>query len=106
MVRSLLLTGLAVAAAAPALAQPMGPTMPSRMEHGDYSAAGTQALGQPSARALAFSRLQAALRDLRRQALALRGADGGTLTPEHRALIQRRLDAAQAAYRPYRQAPW
>jgi hypothetical protein len=70
--------------------------------HEGYYLAGANATGQPTARAHALGRLRSELRDLRRLGLALRGADGGTLTPEHLAFIQARLDAAQAAYRPYR----
>lgn len=47
---------------------------------------------------LACSRLVAELRALRAEALALQQGDGGTLTPEHRALIQTRLDAAWQRY--------
>jgi hypothetical protein len=102
MIRRLLLTGLMVAAVAPAAAQPMS-TMAPRMDSGPN--AGAVASGMPTAREHAFARLRATLLELRRQGLALRAADGGTLTPEHLAFIQARLDAAQAAYRPYRSAP-
>ena len=47
---------------------------------------------------LACSRLVAELRALRAEALAQQQRDGGTLTPEHRALIQARLDAAWQRY--------
>lgn len=102
MIRSLLLGGLALALSSPAVAQPMS-TMPGAAHEG-YYLAGAHATGQPTARTHALGRLRSELRDLRRLGLALREADGGTLTPEHLALIQARLDAAQAAYRPYRLA--
>ena len=39
------------------------------------------------------------LEALRREALARRQADGGVLTPAHRALLQAKLDRLQASYR-------
>jgi len=100
MISRLLSTSLMFAAASSAFAQPMPGPMSSRME-GGYPPAGTQAFAEPSARTRAFTRLRARLRELRAQGLAMRAADGGTLTPEHRAFIQARLDSAQAAYRHY-----
>ena len=49
----------------------------------------------------AFTLLRSELMDLRRQGLALRASDGGTLTAEHRDYIQVRIDAA---YRRYHEA--
>ncbi|HMG48623.1 MAG TPA: hypothetical protein VK614_14335 [Allosphingosinicella sp.] len=100
MVKILSSIGLVLALASPAVAQ-RAPAM-SGTAHQGYYLAGAIAPGQLSARAHAFGRLQSQLHELRRQGLALREADGGTLTPEHLAFIQERLDAAQAAYRPYR----
>jgi hypothetical protein len=101
MIRALLWSGLALALASPAVAQPI-----STMSGADqaYPLAGAHATGQPTAGAHAFGRLQSELRELRRLGLALRAADGGTLSPEHLAFIQTRIDAALAAYRPYRLA--
>ena len=42
------------------------------------------------------SRKSHALLMLREQALQMRSEDGGTLTPEHHALLQAKLDAIQA----------
>jgi hypothetical protein len=39
-----------------------------------------------------------ALLDLREEGLRLRDADGGTLTEEHHAYLQKKLDAIQAQY--------
>lgn len=100
MIRALLPSGLAVALASPAVAQPVS-TMSGAQ---GYILAGAQATGQPTAGSHAWSRLRSELRALRRVGLALREADGGTLTPEHLAFIQQRIDAALAAYRPYRLA--
>ena len=61
---------------------------------------------KPSSRERAYVRFRATLRDLRDQGLEWRRADGGTLTPEHKSIIQARLDEAHADYRNYRDAPW
>ena len=44
-------------------------------------------------------RYSAQLKSLRDEGLATRRADGGTLTPAHRAELQARLDRIQASYR-------
>jgi hypothetical protein len=44
-------------------------------------------------------RFTADMEALRKDGLALRAQDGGTLTPEHRAHLQARLDQINAAYR-------
>lgn len=80
-----------VAGAAPVIAQPRGapvnrppePVLPRRSD-------------------LACSRLVAALRALRAEALAQQARDGGTLTAAHRDMIQTRLDAAWRLYRETR----
>ena len=61
--------------------------------------AGQYTWGRPSLRERAFVRFRAELRDLRQQALAWQAVDGGTLSAEHSAIIQARLDEAQADYR-------
>ena len=50
----------------------------------------------------------AELEALRVDGLAIQRADGGTLTPAHRAELQARLDKIQASYRRliYRSDPW
>jgi len=108
MVRALVLSGLFLAAASPAIGQraPASAWASGASARPISYLAGADSPGAPGARAHAFIRLRSELRELRSLGLALRAADGGTLAPEHLAFIQARLDAAQAAYRRYLIAPW
>ena len=54
--------------------------------------------GRGAAAELAAVQYRAALRDLREEALALQASDGGTITTEHLAYIQGRLDTINAGY--------
>ncbi len=59
---------------------------------------GTVATSYGAARAAANLRFTKDLEALRRDGLAQQAIDGGTLTPEHRAELQARLDRINAAY--------
>lgn len=98
----MLLIAAAVLAAPVATAQitPSAPVIAPLTGSSTPATRGT--IGTPTAHQIAYQQLVGRLKTLRKQGLALQEEDGGTLTPEHRALIQRRLDAIQAAYAPYR----
>jgi hypothetical protein len=90
LVIALALCGLVSALPAGATAIPgfhnnFGPQATGPMFHG-----GTYTTHRESTRKLR------ALLDLRDEGLALQAGDGGALTPEHRAYLQKKLDAIQA----------
>ena len=58
--------------------------------------------GRHAANELAQVQYHAAIRELREEALALQESDGGTITPEHLAYVQERLDTINAGYRRHR----
>jgi hypothetical protein len=87
------------------LAAPAHAQRAARPSSSDVSASfATPALygeGVPSATEVASQRFRGRMVALRQEALRLRAADGGSLTAEHDAMIQRRLDAIHADLAPY-----
>lgn len=84
------LASLVLGGAAPALALPSPPLAP---------VVNAPPPAIPPARDRDFLRLNSELLEIRRLGLELRADDGGTLTAEHRDLVQARIDAAFAEYR-------
>jgi len=91
----LIIVAVAGLMASPVVAEPSTPPTTFGLQptdpqfHGGYP---------PSRRIYEHSPKVQALLDLREEGLRLREADGGTLTEEHRAYLQKKLDAIQAEY--------
>lgn len=91
----------ATAAAAQQSAPPYGPSHALTLNSNLLTPSYFPTFGAQSAEQIAFRQFRGRMKDLRDEGLKLQAADGGVLTPEHRSMIQRKLDTIQAAYAPY-----
>jgi len=96
MVRSILFSAAILSAAGVASAQSNNPMATYDFDRGGH---GTVATSSGASREAANVRFMRDMETLRKDGLAQQAQDGGTLTPEHRAELQARLDRINATYR-------